>query len=132
MHVPISIPEPFATPSARFGRRFALLWLVVALLFQGLVVQTHAHAGADRYATATGAVGAIATAVDDRKDGPAAPVCPLCEEKALFGAYLLGGSIAIPVPVAAAYHYTAASLPLLQPRVSSHAWQSRAPPTFTF
>ena len=129
--MPTSMPERFITPSVRLGRRFALLWLAVALLFQGLVVQTHAHAGADRYATATSTVGAITTAVDGRKDGPATPACPLCEEKALFGAYLLGGSIAIATPVAAAYHYAAAFLPLLQLRASSHAWQSRAPPTLT-
>ena len=123
-----SKPEAFAKPSVRIGRRFALLWLAVALLFQGLVVQTHAHVGADPYATVAGT---IASTVDNRKDGSSAPACPLCEEKALFGAYLLGGSIAIAAPVAAAYHYVAASLPLLQLRVSSHAWQSRAPPAFT-
>ena len=47
------------------------------------------------------------------------------------GAYLLGGSIAIAAPVAATYHYTTAALSLLVLSVSSHAWQSRAPPIFT-
>ena len=124
-------PDRTAAPAARLGRRLALLWLAVALLFQGLVIQTHAHIGADPYATVTSATNVAATSVDRQKDGPAAPACPLCEEKALFGAYLLGGSVTIAAPVAAAYDYAAAFLPLLQRHASSHAWRSRAPPTFT-
>lgn len=116
--------------SARIGRRLALLWLVVALLFQGLVTQTHAHFRADPYSTVTTSARTAAIAVDGRNDGPATPVCPLCEEKALFGAYLVTGSITIAAPVESAYHYAAVFLPLLQLRASSHAWQSRAPPLF--
>ena len=123
-----SIPEPLAGPSARAGRRFALLWLVVALLFQGFATQTHAHVGTDS-AWASARVATVA--VDGQKNGPATPVCPLCEEKALFGAYLLGGSITVAAPVEVAYHYAAAFLPLLALHLSSHAWRSRAPPTFT-
>ncbi|QDZ08826.1 hypothetical protein FPZ24_16240 [Sphingomonas panacisoli] len=126
-HSTVSIPTPFA-PAAR---RFALLWLVVALLFQGFVTQTHGHPGFDRAWSATESARAAPTAVDSRKDIPATPACPLCEERALFGAYLLGGSVTIAAPLAAVYHYTTASLPLLAPSVSSHAWQSRAPPIFT-
>jgi len=129
-HVVALKPDVSAAPSARFGRRFAALWLAVALLLQGLVIQTHAHVSPDPYATVSSA-GTFATAVDGGKEGPSAPICPLCEEKALFGAYLLGGSIDIAAPVAAAYHYAATFLPLLQLNASSHAWQSRAPPTFT-
>ncbi|MEO5939152.1 MAG: hypothetical protein ABIQ43_09110 [Sphingomonas sp.] len=131
MHLTAPLPDRTATPSARLGRRLALLWLVVALLFQGLVVQTHAHIGADRYATVTSATNAAAALGDRQKDGPAAPACPLCAEKVLFGAYLLGGSVTIAAPIGAAYNYAAAFLPLLQLHASSHAWRSRAPPTFT-
>ncbi|MEO5493920.1 MAG: hypothetical protein ABIR08_07815 [Sphingomonas sp.] len=118
-------------PSVRAGRRFALLWLVVALLFQGFATQTHAHLGADRAWAATESARVAIAAVDGQKNGPATPVCPLCEEKALFGAYLLGGSIALAAPVEAAYHFAAVSLPLLALRAFSHAWRSRAPPIFT-
>ena len=125
------MPEPFARSSARAGRRLALLWLVVALLFQGFATQTHAHVGVDRgWATSESARVAV-VAAGDQKNGPATPACPLCEEKALFGAYLLSGSVAIAAPVMVAYHYVAASLPLLQLGLSSHAWRSRAPPFFT-
>ena len=126
-----SMPEPSTGPSARAGRRFALLWLVVALLFQGFATQTHAHVAADRTVAAPASARVAAVAVDGQKNGPATPVCPLCEEKALFGAYLLGGSITIAAPVAVVYDYIAGSLPLLALRSFSHAWRSRAPPTFT-
>ncbi|MBS0480499.1 MAG: hypothetical protein JSR79_14520 [Proteobacteria bacterium] len=125
-------PPTASTPRlfAPVVRRLALVWLVVALLFQGFVTQTHRHAGIDRAWTAE-SVRTAPAAADSRKDVPAAPACPLCEERALFGAYLLGGSVTIAGPVAAAYHYAAASLPSLQLNASSHAWKSRAPPIFT-
>ena len=126
-----STPESFAAPLARSGRRFALLWLVVALLVQGFATQTHAHFGVDRAWAAAESARVATAAVDSRKNAPAAPVCPLCEEKALFGAYLLGGSITVAAPVEVAYHHAAASLPLLALHLSSHAWRSRAPPVFT-
>jgi hypothetical protein len=127
MHLAASKPEAFATPSARIGRRFALLWLAVALLFQGLVIQTHAHAGVDNGWTSTASSG---VAPDSQRNTPVAPACLLCEEKALFGAYLVTGSITIAAPVDLVYHYAAPSLPLLALRPSSHAWRSRAPPNF--
>ena len=92
----ISTPKPLA-PAAR---RFALLWLVVALLFQGFVTQTHGHPGVDRAWAASESARAAPVTVDGRKNIPAAPACPLCEERALFGAYLLGGSVTIAAPVA--------------------------------
>lgn len=122
--------DAFAPRPARAARRFALLWLVLALLFQGFVTQTHAHAAVDREWAATRSVVAAA-AVDDRKQGPATPACPLCEEKALFGAYLLGGSVTVAAPIDAAFTYVVASLPLFALGTSSHAWRSRAPPVFT-
>jgi len=121
------MPKPFVA----VARRLALLWLAVALLFQGFVTQTHGHPEGDRAWAVTASARAAPAAADGRKDIPAAPACPLCEERALFGAYLLGGSVMIAAPVAAAYHHAAASLPLLAPSLSSHAWRSRAPPIFT-
>jgi hypothetical protein len=130
-HPTASTPESFAAPSGRIGRRLALLWLVVALLVQGFATQTHAHFGVDRLWAAAESARVATAAVDGQKNAPVAPVCPLCEEKALFGAYLLGGSITVAAPVEVAYHYAAASLPLLALHLSSHAWRSRAPPIFT-
>ena len=113
------------------GQRLALMWLVVALLFQGFVVQTHAHAAPTRLSAIAGQ-GTVATAVAERKTpAPVAPACPLCEEKALFGAYLLTGSFSIVAPLADAYR--PATAPSSSPALlsSSHAWRSRAPPIST-
>ena len=126
--------QPIASTLKSFApaaRRLALLWLVVALLFQGFVTQTHGHPGVDRAWAATESARTAPAVADSRKDTPAAPACPLCEERALFGAYLLGGAVTIAAPVAAVYHYAPASLPRLELSASSHAWQSRAPPIFT-
>lgn len=126
-----SIPAIAAVTAHRVKSRLALLWLVVALVFQGFVIQTHAHADAGpAWATVTPAL-ASGTSIDDRKPAPVVPTCLLCEEQALFGAYLLGDSVAIVAPAAAIYHYATVSLPLLARSEPSHAWQSRAPPFFT-
>jgi hypothetical protein len=101
------------------------------MLFQGLVTQTHAHFGLDGTSIAAASTRVTSVAADGQKDNPAAPACPLCEEKALFGAYLIGGSATIAAPLVSTYQFAAASLPLLVLRASSHAWRSRAPPTFT-
>ena len=89
-----STPEPLMARD-RFARRLALLWLVVAMLFQGLVTQTHVHISADPSSVVIAATTNAAPTVGVQKDGPVVPVCLLCEEQALFGAYLLGGSAAI-------------------------------------
>jgi hypothetical protein len=124
---------PIGVKPARVLSRLGLLWLAFALLVQGFAVQTHAHVGGDRDAVVAMSGDAVATpAVSaDDKNAPAAPACPLCEEKALFGAYLVGGSIAIVPPAAVVPHPAPVSLALLTHNSSSHAWQSRAPPAFT-
>lgn len=121
-------PDRLAGPSLR---RFALLWLVAALLFQGFVTQTHGHLGVDGKQPAAQTTRMATATVDNQKNKPAAPACPLCEEKALFGAYLLGGTVTIAAPAEMAYDYAATSLSSLAFRPSPHAWRSRAPPIFT-
>lgn len=123
----ISMPKRFA-PATRW---LAMLWLVVAMVFQGFVIQTHAHIGAERSWATVAPTLTSGPSIDDRNQAPVVPTCLLCEEQALFGAYLLGESVAIAAPVATVYHYATASLPLVAPSMSSHAWQSRAPPLFT-
>jgi hypothetical protein len=120
-----------SAPSFGVGQRLALLWLVVALLVQGFVIQTHAHFGSSRASLTAGPATIAPLAAERRNDGPVAPACPLCEEKALFGAYLLTGSISIAAPLEDTYRPAAASLSSLALLTSSHAWRSRAPPIST-
>lgn len=124
-------PKAIAVTAGMAKSRFALLWLVVAMLFQGLVTQAHVHISTDPSSVVIASTSTLAPAVDARKNGPVIPVCLLCEEKALFGAYLLGGSVTIAAPLVVVHNYVIASLPFLAIRFSSHAWQSRAPPLFT-
>ncbi|MES2096111.1 MAG: hypothetical protein V4459_05075 [Pseudomonadota bacterium] len=124
-------PGPDAAPSLGAGRRLALLWLVVALLFQGFVTQSHLHLAANRISATTGPATLSPMAAERKNPGPVAPVCPLCEEKALFGAYLLTGSISIVAPLVEAYRPATTSLSSLALLTASHAWRSRAPPIST-
>jgi hypothetical protein len=109
----------------------ALLWLVFALLFQGFAIKTHAHFGAGRMLATAGPARVTTAAADSQRRSPTTPPCQLCEEKALFGAYLLTGSVTFAKPVDVPTGYATASLPLLGLHLSSHAWQSRAPPSST-
>ncbi|THD35943.1 MAG: hypothetical protein E7773_08325 [Sphingomonas sp.] len=126
-----SSPNPIVATAHRATSRLALLWLVLALLCQGFVTQTHAHSGTEQGWSIAGIARAATATADDQKRSPAAPACPLCEEKALFGAYLLGGSITLAKPVEVTVAYAATSFAAFIVPLRSHAWQSRAPPLFT-
>jgi len=120
--------EPRLAPAVKARARLALLWLILALVWQGFATQTHAHASIWGDQPATASTRAVAAAPEG---GTPAPACPLCEEKALFGAYLASGPIAFTAPLPVAYEHAAATLPALALTLSSHGWQSRAPPIFT-
>ena len=68
--------------SLGIGQRLGLLWLVGALLFQGFVIQTHAHFGANRTSAIARPAAIAPVAAERNNQAPIAPVCPLCEEKA--------------------------------------------------
>jgi hypothetical protein len=112
------------------ARRFAIVFaMLLAILWQSFVTQTHVHANP----------GAYAPAISDSAGGPTrlkageAPsdlpaTCPICQEVAHAGSYLSPAALALqpPVPVDRWRTVTLALSPTLRQR--SHAWQSRAPP----
>lgn len=105
---------------------------MLAVLFQGGVIQTHNHlastvaaASGQRATPASISTGAIATS---GKSQPVAPLCPLCEERALFGSYLLAVPLAFVAPSATPAYYAPAKALSSAARQVSHAWRSRAPP----
>lgn len=106
-------------------------WLIVALVLQGFVVQTHLHAIGARDGAVAAPSATIAAAIDSRRHDPAPPTCPLCQEQALFGAYLLAGPVVLCAPADAVHDHAAAALPLFALSSASHAWHSRAPPILT-
>lgn len=114
------------------GSRFAVLFLMLAVLLQAGVIETHNHL-ASTLAAATSqqlvpANVSAATIVASGKSQPATPACPLCEERALFGSYMPAVPVAVIVPVAIASWYAPARLLSSAGRQVSHAWRSRAPP----
>ncbi len=112
------------------GSRFAILFLALALTWQGFLTQGHAHFGGDGRIVATGPAASAAAVADTSKSAPAKPACPLCEEQALFGAFLLASPVVIIAPDAIGPWYAPASYLFSFVRSLSHNWRSRAPPSF--
>jgi len=112
------------------ARRFAIVFaMLLAILWQSFVTQTHVHANPDVYATAISDNAGAPTrlkAGEAPSDLPA--TCPICQEVAHAGSYLSPAAVALQPPVPIDLWRTAT--PALSPtrRQRSHAWQSRAPP----
>jgi hypothetical protein len=112
------------------GTRWVVLFLtLLAFSWQGVVTQTHQHFGEDYHPIAW-AEDAGSQAELKARHSPSAllAACPICEEIAHDGAYLLPASTLFPAPGSATAWLV--DVPLLAPslRRRSHAWQSRAPP----
>lgn len=112
------------------ARRFAIVFaMLLAILWQSFVTQTHVHANPRVYATAISDNAGAPTrlkAGEAPSDLPA--TCPICQEVAHAGSYLSPAAVALqpPVPIDLWRTATPALSPTLRQR--SHAWQSRAPP----
>jgi len=101
--------------------------LLACLLVQGTAVQTHLHFTAKaRAAALAGPHGQTLRALDTGGSDPAD--CPLCQEAAMAGAYLLPTAIALPAPPVLPIRADVAVLRALGVFASAHSWQSRAPP----
>jgi hypothetical protein len=127
--------------AARRGGRVSgahALWvalLLVTLLafgWQSFVTQTHRHFG-ERVVVAGLSVQSPG-GTDARKSGQAPADspdnCPICQEIAHGGVYLLPTPIALPVPAVLAAWFGVALLLALALQQRSHDWRSRAPPRF--
>ena len=112
------------------ARRFAIVFaMLLAVLWQSFVTQTHVHATPGAYTAAISDSAGAPTrlkAGETPSDQPA--ICPICQEVAHAGSYLSPTAVALqpPVPVDLWRTATPAFSPTLRQR--SHAWQSRAPP----
>lgn len=102
----------------------ALIALMMLVIFstQTYLIQTHIHARATSTATQ------IVTSPTGSKAPLDADLCPLCQEAAHSGAYILPGVAAL---VTATITYSLVPLtqgPRVFARIISHTWQGRAPP----
>jgi hypothetical protein len=102
--------------------------LLACLLVQGTAVQSHIHFTAQaRVAALAGPHGQTVRALD-RRGGSDPADCPLCQEAAMAGAYLLPPAIVLPAPPALPLWAGTTVLRALGVFASAHSWQSRAPP----
>jgi len=110
--------------------RFAIVFaMLLAILWQSFVTQTHVHANPGAYATAiSDSAGAPTRLKTGEAPSDLPTTCPICQEVAHAGSYLSPAAVALqpPVPVDLWRTLTPTLSPTLRQR--SHAWQSRAPP----
>lgn len=102
---------------------------LIAIAWQGLVVQTHVHPDADGWRAPGHALvqpGAASARGHQPAERPSH--CVLCREKALSGNYVQPEPVVIRLPAAAFVVAAALVLPNLIDLKRSHAWRSRGPP----
>jgi hypothetical protein len=112
------------------ARRFAIvIAMLLAILWQSFVTQTHVHADPGLYATAIAdSAGTPARLKAGRAPSDLPATCPICQEVAHAGSYLSPAAVALEPPVLADHWRDVAPSPATALRQRSHAWQSRAPP----
>jgi len=108
----------------RFGLHRAAMWIALALLaFQALAVQTHVHAAAP-----LSRIG-LKTIQPNSGFPHAQAKCALCEDMALFGHYTPPAPVAFTLSPTLRFWFQPARATHVAPRVTSHRWRSRAPPS---
>lgn len=122
-----SVEAPIA--AVRAPRFAIILAMLLALLWQSFVTQTHIHADPIGYATAIAdSTGAQAQLKAGQAPSDLPATCPICQEIAHAGSYLSPTAVAFQPPVAIHVWRAVAPVRALTLRQRSHAWQSRAPP----
>jgi hypothetical protein len=124
---------------ARGGGRLAgvrALWAAMLFLtllafgWQSFVTQTHRHLG-ERGTSLSLSIQAIGGATAEKGGQVPADTpdnCPICQEIAHGGAYLLPTPFLLQPPAAVAAWFAVTLSLALALRQQSHAWRSRAPP----
>ena len=103
-----------------------VMLLIASLLIHATVVQTHVHfIGPSRVAAAASGAQSVRAAPAGGED---TGECPLCQEMAMAGAYLLPAAIVLPLPPALLVWVEATALHEFGLRSRAHGWLSRAPP----
>jgi hypothetical protein len=111
-------------------RRFPsllLTFLVVCFLVQGTAVQSHVHF-IEHTSSATAAAGNSHIEAAPSKMGDSPADCPLCQEAAIAGAYVLPAVPVLLQPPAPALWITPTALSAFSLAPLGLGWLSRAPP----
>jgi hypothetical protein len=112
---------------SRRGPATFFLFLLLALLVQGTLVQTHLHFAEQGFAPVAAASHGVSQ--DAQPDGSASWAhCRLCQEAAMAGAYVLPPATVLPPLSIAPLGITAAAMAEFGLLAPAQGWQSRAPP----
>lgn len=111
-------------------RRFAAWIGALAILLNAVVVQSHFDARSAPLAAALSASASASNALAENQDKPPLSACALCETAAFAGGMVLDAPPAL--PVSAQFELETSHAPRAAPVAAraSHAWRSRAPPSF--
>jgi hypothetical protein len=101
--------------------------LLFAFVAQGTAVQSHVHPAGDARPFASPARAGHAQLSPKASDNPAAD-CPLCQEAAMAGAYVLAAAPALPPPPAPMLWSAPAVAAQFVLPAPALGWRSRAPP----
>jgi hypothetical protein len=113
--------------SARAWPRALVMLLLACLLIHGTAIQTHIHfTGQARLAAAMS--GARAGQTVKSGSGGDATECPLCQEAAMAGAYVLPPAIVLPPPPTPFLWVGVAAVTEFGLLAPARGWLSRAPP----
>jgi len=121
---PVGLP---ATLRSRWAA--VLLAALLAFCWQSFVTQTHLHFEPSTYgALVTGQGSPVAQADTGKNSSDTPATCPICQEIAHGGLYLLPTPAALTPPEPAAAWQAVVAPPARAVNTPSHAWRSRAPP----
>ena len=120
-------PRAGATGRTRAWPRVLVFLLLFAFVAQGTAVHSHIHPAAAAKPFASTARADRAQLSPKTGDSPAAD-CPLCQEAAMAGAYVLAAAPAVPPPPARMLWSAPAEPARFQLPPPSPGWRSRAPP----
>jgi hypothetical protein len=109
---------------------FVLFAALLAFTWQSFVTQTHRHPGLGGYSASLARTldGTSKLGKDGRSSSDSPANCPICQEIAHAGDYLLPTAVAFGAPEPAMSWFVVVRSLTASPRQRSHAWQSRAPP----
>lgn len=120
-------PQAGEPAGARIWPRILVFLLLLCFVAQGTAVQSHVHFSGDE-ASIAAASGNGPTQLARPAKGHAPAVCPLCQEAAMAGAYVLASAPALPPPPAPLLWAAPARLAPFALLTPSLGWRSRAPP----
>jgi hypothetical protein len=106
--------------------RLIVFLLALCFVVQSTAVQTHVHFAEQANASAAASTGHIEAVTSSKGNSPAD--CPLCQEAAMAGAYVLPDVPALPPPPTSVLWTATTAMATFAILAPPLGWLSRAPP----